>query len=87
MFRSGLPTRETTTTEARDQHGFSAGFNSVIVDPKRIAQIIEHLCGRMNNYLKLTQRRVGSLLNRNGRAAREIGETHEPLPVSIGGEE
>ena len=83
-FRSSRRTKTTPSKEARDQSGFLTVFNSVIVDPKRIEQIIEHLCGWMNHYLKITERPVGSTSNLNGHAAIEIGETHEVLSLAVG---
>ena len=38
-------------------------FNAVIVDPKVIDQITDHERGQMLNYLRITKKRVGLILN------------------------
>jgi GxxExxY protein len=38
-------------------------FDSVIVDPKVIERITEHERGQMLNYLRITKKRVGLVIN------------------------
>ena len=38
-------------------------FDSIVVDPKVIDQITDHERGQMLNYLRITKKRVGLILN------------------------